>query len=65
MELSSGDRVLVTGAGGFIGSAVTRALIARGVQVVALLEPGADHANLAELDLERVVPAVVDEVTGP
>ena len=54
MELSSGDRVLVTGAGGFIGSAVTRALIARGVQVVALLEPGADHANLAELDLERL-----------
>jgi dihydroflavonol-4-reductase len=54
MELSPHDRVLVTGAGGFIGSAVTRALLARGVQVVALLEPGADAANLDGFDLERL-----------
>ena len=42
MKLESGDRVLVTGASGFIGSAVTRQLVAREQEVVALVEPGAD-----------------------
>jgi dihydroflavonol-4-reductase len=51
--LERGDRVVVTGAAGFIGSAVTRALLARGAQVVALLEPGASSSNLHELDVER------------
>jgi dihydroflavonol-4-reductase len=50
--LARGDRVVVTGAAGFIGSAVTRALLARGVHVVALLEPGADRSNLDGLDVE-------------
>lgn len=50
-----GERVLVTGAGGFIGSALTRALIDDGCQVVALLEPGADARNLDGLDVERIV----------
>jgi dihydroflavonol-4-reductase len=54
MNLAPNDRVLVTGAAGFIGSAVTRALLARGVSVVALLEPGADRANLADFDIERL-----------
>ncbi len=54
MELNAGDRILVTGASGFIGSAVTRALVARGAEVVALLEPGGDHTNLAGFDLERL-----------
>jgi dihydroflavonol-4-reductase len=52
-ELAPGDRVIVTGASGFIGSAVTRALLLRGVEVVALLEPGAVTSNLDELDVER------------
>ena len=52
-QLSSGDRVVVTGAAGFIGSAVTRALIGRGAEVVALLEPGASTSNLDGLDVER------------
>jgi dihydroflavonol-4-reductase len=52
-ELKSGDRVVVTGAAGFIGSAVVRALRARGVEVVALLEPGASTSNLDALDIER------------
>ncbi len=51
--LEAGDRVVVTGAAGFIGSAVTRALLARGVHVVALLEPGAHASNLDDLSIER------------
>src|SRR5438270_7182262 len=52
--LSAGERVLVTGADGFIGSAVTRALIADGCRVVALTEPGRATANLHGLDVETV-----------
>ena len=55
MNLESGDRVLVTGASGFIGSAVTRHLVAREQEVVALVEPGADTANLEGLDVKQVV----------
>jgi len=51
-QLSRGDRVVVTGAAGFIGSAVTRALLRRGAVVVALLEPGASTSNLNGLDVE-------------
>jgi dihydroflavonol-4-reductase len=52
-ELARGDRVVVTGASGFIGSAVTRALVRRGVDVVALFEPGAVTSNLDGLEVER------------
>jgi dihydroflavonol-4-reductase len=51
--LRDGDRVVVTGAAGFIGSAVVRALLSRDVEVVALLEPGAPASNLDDLDVER------------
>lgn len=40
IRIEAGDRVVVTGAAGFIGSAVTRALRARGAHVVAVAEPG-------------------------
>ncbi len=63
---SQHDPVLVTGAGGFIGSAVIRALLASGYPVRALLEPGRPVANLDGLDIERHVgdirdPDVLDE----
>jgi dihydroflavonol-4-reductase len=53
-------QVLVTGASGFIGSALTRALVAGGEQVVALIEPGADPRSLDGLDAERVIGDVRD-----
>jgi dihydroflavonol-4-reductase len=55
VRLDSGDRVLVTGATGFIGSAVTRNLVQRGAEVVTLVEPNADAANLDGLDVKQVV----------
>jgi dihydroflavonol-4-reductase len=53
--------VLVTGATGFIGSAVTRALLADGRPVRAVCEPGRSADNLAGLDVERVVCDIRDE----
>lgn len=55
MKLESGDRVLVTGATGFIGSAVARQLRSRGQEVVTLVEPNVDAANLEGLDVKQVV----------
>jgi dihydroflavonol-4-reductase len=55
VKLASGDRVLVTGASGFIGSAVTRQLAAGGQEVIALVEPGADVGNLQGLNVKQVV----------
>ena len=45
-------KTLVTGATGFIGSAVVRRLLARGVEVRCYVEPGAKRDNLAGLDVE-------------
>jgi dihydroflavonol-4-reductase len=47
-----GDRVLVTGASGFVGSAVARALQARGAQVVCLVRQSSPRGNLEELHAE-------------
>jgi dihydroflavonol-4-reductase len=54
LSIGKDDRIAVTGAAGFIGSAVVRALLARGAHVVALVEPGGDHRNLDGLDVERI-----------
>jgi dihydroflavonol-4-reductase len=53
-------KTLVTGASGFIGSAVVRRLLARGKEVRCYLEPGAKTANLDGLDVERLTGDVND-----
>jgi ornithine--oxo-acid transaminase len=58
--IEPGDRVVITGAAGFIGSAVTRAVLAKGARVVAVTEPGGKDANLQGLDLERITLDVRD-----
>ncbi len=45
---------LVTGASGFVGSAVVRQLLARGEQVRVLLRPASDRRNVQALDVEPV-----------
>ncbi|HUI20492.1 MAG TPA: hopanoid-associated sugar epimerase [Methylocella sp.] len=48
------DKVLVTGASGFVGSAVARALIGSGYRVRALLRKTSTRINLTGLDIEIV-----------
>ncbi len=63
LSINEGDRVVVTGAAGFIGSAVTRALIDRGAHVVAFVEPGGDVSNLEGLGVDEVTVDVRDRDT--
>lgn len=50
--MPSDSPVLVTGASGFVGSAVARALLARGERVRCLVRPTSPRTNLAGLDVE-------------
>jgi dihydroflavonol-4-reductase len=48
------DIALVTGASGFVGSAVARALVARGLKVRVLMRSTASRANIAGVDCEPI-----------
>jgi dTDP-glucose 4,6-dehydratase len=59
MDSLRGEHVLVTGAGGFIGSHLTEALVQRGARVRAFLHYGASGDRGL---LELAPPAVLDEI---
>ena len=61
MTESSRDLVLVTGASGFVGSAVARAALARGMRVRVLVRATSPRKNLELLDAEVVVGDMRDE----
>lgn len=58
--LREGDPILITGASGFLGSAVARALLARGVRLRALVRPTSQRGNLEGLACEIVTGDLTD-----
>ncbi|MCX5723046.1 MAG: NAD-dependent epimerase/dehydratase family protein [Nitrospirae bacterium] len=56
-------KALVTGATGFIGGAVTRALVGRGIDVRVLTRGGADLQNLQGLTVERIEGDLRDQAS--
>ena len=56
-------KVLVTGSTGFIGAAVTRSLLAHGVDVRVLIRPTSDLGNLAGLGVEQCPGDLRDPVS--
>jgi dihydroflavonol-4-reductase len=53
--------VLVTGAAGFVGSALVRAFLGSGYSVRALVRPTSPRSNLAELEAQIVEGDICDE----
>lgn len=58
--IAPGARILVTGGSGFVGSAVVRALVGRGVHPRVLVRPSSPRANLAGLNCEIAVGDLTD-----
>jgi dihydroflavonol-4-reductase len=56
-------KALVTGATGFVGSAVARALLQRGAQVRALVRPQSERLNLQSLAVELAVGDLTDRAS--
>ena len=56
-------KTLITGASGFVGSAVLRYLIAAGHSVRALIRPGSDRRNLPGLSVEIVTGDLMDRAS--
>jgi dihydroflavonol-4-reductase len=54
---------LVTGAAGFIGSTVVRAILADGDEVRAMVYPGEVLKNIEDLDLEVVEGDIMDRAS--
>jgi dihydroflavonol-4-reductase len=54
---------LVTGATGFVGAAVARALLAQGLPVRVLARPRSDRRNLAGLDVEMAEGSLEDTLS--
>ena len=59
-DAPASDPVLVTGASGFVGSAIARALLAGGYRVRALCRAESPRANLRDLPLDIVEGDVCD-----
>src|SRR5258705_539494 len=53
-------RVLVTGATGFVGSAIVRAFLAAGYPVRALVRAASPRGNLAGLEIETIEGDILD-----
>ena len=56
--------ILVTGASGFVGSAVLRRLVERGLEARALVRAGSDRSNLQGLSAEVAEKVAVEVVVG-